>query len=194
MRSVIIMPGPRQLQTRVLRPIRRKDLKSTLAWHNDPQLRRATIGFPFPVTEVMEEDWIERARNSSDRSKIVFAISGDSRGTIAGIAHLRDIDWIHRTCSLGILIGDKRKQRKGLGRKAVDELLEYAFRILSLRKVCVQVAGYNDSALRLFDSCGFRREGVLRSHVFIEGGIHDMVLMAAFGKKTGKNLRARPLP
>ncbi|MBV9449804.1 MAG: GNAT family N-acetyltransferase [Streptosporangiaceae bacterium] len=46
------------------------------------------------------------------------------------------------------------------------------------RKLSLRVLSSNDAALRLYERCGFRREGTLREEFLIEGRYVDDVLMA----------------
>jgi ribosomal protein S18 acetylase RimI-like enzyme len=46
------------------------------------------------------------------------------------------------------------------------------------RKLSLRVLSTNDAALRLYERCGFRREGTLRDEFLIEGRYVDDVLMA----------------
>ncbi len=54
--------------------------------------------------------------------------------------------------------------------------LNFAFNELNLHRVCLTVFSYNETAVTLYESLGFRREGIYREHVERDGRRHDMIL------------------
>jgi hypothetical protein len=43
-----------------LRPVRRSDAAVSIGWRNNPEIRNAVMGYCFPVTETMEDQWYDR--------------------------------------------------------------------------------------------------------------------------------------
>jgi len=68
-------------------------------------------------------------------------------------------------------------QRCGVGRRLVEACIEQA-RSRGARKLSLRVLGGNVAARRLYESCGFTAEGVLREEFFLGGRYVDDVLMA----------------
>ncbi|MDX2475295.1 MAG: GNAT family protein [Candidatus Krumholzibacteria bacterium] len=163
-----------------LRPLRRSDQARTLAWRNDPETRENILGYRFPVTEVMEEKWYETALDDQSRTRVIFAIEARDSGALAGMIHLNNIDWIARHAHFGITIGEPDQRGRGLGPDAMTVLFTYAFECLNLRKICLEVAAYNQPAVSLYARYGFSEEGRLRDHVFLEGRYHDVIMMGLF--------------
>jgi len=163
-----------------LRPLRKSDVEKSIVWRNDPEIRENAIGYRFPVTEEMEEKWFESALDDQSRTRVIFAIESLEEGALLGFLHLSQIDWIARRCYFGITIGEKQYQGKGFGADSMIVLLKYAFECLNLRKICLEVASYNENAIRLYQKFGFVEEGVLREHLYLEGKYHDVVVMRIF--------------
>ena len=69
------------------------------------------------------------------------------------------------------------RQRSGVGRRLVEACIEQA-RGRGARKLSLRVLGGNVAARRLYESCGFTAEGVLREEFFLGGRYVDDVLMA----------------
>ena len=69
------------------------------------------------------------------------------------------------------------RQRRGVGRRLVEACIEHA-RSRGARKLSLRVLGGNAAARRLYESCGFTVEGVLREEFFLGGRYVDDVLMA----------------
>ena len=68
-------------------------------------------------------------------------------------------------------------QRAGVGRRLVEASIEEA-RNRGALKLTLRVLGPNRRARALYESCGFRVEGVLQSEFFLDGRYIDDVLMA----------------
>ena len=69
------------------------------------------------------------------------------------------------------------RQRCGVGRLLVEACIEQA-RSRGARKLSLRVLGGNVAARRLYESCGFTVEGILREEFFLGGRYVDDVLMA----------------
>lgn len=160
-----------------LRPLRIEDKEKSVTWRNDPQIRDRQLGYRFPVTEEMEADWINKVLRDQSGTKCILAIEEKISGDLIGFIHLQDIDWVNRVSELGISIGDKSKHNKGFAGGALALILAHAFGVFNLRRVWVRVAAFNAPALRLFESGGFVREGVLRQHIVLDGRPHDLILL-----------------
>ena len=68
-------------------------------------------------------------------------------------------------------------QGRGAGRRLVEASVEQA-RGRGARKLSLRVLGFNVRARQLYESCGFRVEGVLRAEFYLDGRYVDDVLMA----------------
>jgi RimJ/RimL family protein N-acetyltransferase len=164
-----------------LAPLAREDLGRTLAWRQDPALRAATIGHPFPVTEAEEAAWIEREMSGGPvpRTRVLFAIRPPTGQDLLGYVTLAPIDWIARTAEVGILVGAAADRGRGVGRTALSLLAAYAGGSLGLQRLYARIRADNAAAVALFRGQGYAHEGTLRRHAFIEG---RHVNVALFGR------------
>jgi RimJ/RimL family protein N-acetyltransferase len=159
-----------------LRPVRRGDLESSLAWRNDPELRDMVMGHRFPVTEPMEAAWYDRVLADQGISRASFAIEDGDDGAFAGFVHLNEIDWHSRSADIGIVIGSKDRQRRGLGQQAARMAVDYGFQTLNLQRITARYLATNSASERLFTSLGFQREGCLRKAGYVDGVFVDVVI------------------
>jgi RimJ/RimL family protein N-acetyltransferase len=160
-----------------LRPICPQDIEQSLKWRNDPELRESVLWFRFPVTQKMEENWYEKNLAGNSTEKVVFSIVALDSDAHIGFIHIDRIDWISRAAYLGIVIGEKDYQGKGAGSEAMEIFFNYVFGCLNFRKICLEVASYNERAIRAYEKFGFRQEGCLRKQVFWENDYHDFLIM-----------------
>lgn len=164
-----------------LRPLKPSDAETSVNWRNDPAVRDAVLGYKLPVTLQTERDWLERTMTDHGKTRAVFAVLDDV-GELAGYVYLDSINWIDGTAWFGIMIGDAKFRRTGIGRKAALLMLAYGKDKLALRKVCAEVAGFNTASLGFFRALGFAQEGVLKRQVYLDNAYHDLHILARFLK------------
>lgn len=175
----------------ILRPLKRSDRAASVAWRNDPAIRDNVMGYRFPVTAEMEKHWVERVLNDQSRSRVVLAIEDRSDRKLAGFVYLFDIDWISRTAEFGILIGERKRQGRGLAREALALMAHHAFRVLNLHRLYLRVPAYNRRAAALYRRFGFKEEGRLRQQVFLGRRHHDVLVMGLLRREYER--RTKPL-
>jgi RimJ/RimL family protein N-acetyltransferase len=163
-----------------LRPVEPDDVGTLARFLNDVEVSLLVGGLapvPMPVASVAALH--ERRRESPD--EINFAIAAnDADGRLIGQCGLFRHDVVSRTAELGISIGLRDYWGRHYGREAVSLLVDYAFRIRNIRKVCLTVNGANERAIRAYTAAGFVEEGRRARHAWNNGQYIDIVLMARF--------------
>lgn len=144
-------------------------------WMNDPGVRRAAGEFRT-LSELELDRWVERM--STGTQNCFFIIVERERLTPVGFCTLTGLSPIHRHARLGIAIGDAAFRGRGLARDAVTALVRHGYADLGLERIFLDVLADNHAAQRVYEACGFRREGVWRRHFFVDGAFHDAVTMA----------------
>lgn len=156
-----------------LRPVDEGDLERLAAWRNDPRIH-AFFFSGGPVDPARQGEWLASVRR--DETRRFFAIEAD--GDFAGTICLDRVDARHRSAELGNMLVDPDRQGRGLGREAVGQLLDLAFSGSGLERVELRVFADNEAAIRLYEACGFRREGIERQAVLRDGRRRDVLRMA----------------
>jgi len=93
-----------------------------------------------------------------------------------------NINWIHRHGATGALIGEKEYWNGGYGTEAKLLLLKHCFDTLGLIKVCSTVLSTNPRSKAYLEKTGYKEEGCLRRHCFVNGKMVDLYHMAIFRK------------
>jgi RimJ/RimL family protein N-acetyltransferase len=161
-----------------LRPLHLNDANERyLKWINDPEVTRGMATGYFPTSAEQLTDYVKGSLN--DKNTIFLAMC-DVNDEHVGNVKLDRIDWIAGTCELGIIIGEASARGKGYGREAMNLLIDFAFNELNLRKISLAVFENNPHAKHLYESLGFKQEGVFVKHVFKEGRLWDKYYYALF--------------
>ena len=172
-----------------LRPLQRSDLMRSIEWRNDSATRDAVLGYRFPVTEKMEEGWYDRILSDQGGKRASFAVEDLSDNVHVGFVHLSDIDWPCRSAQFGIAIGDRSRQRRGIGGEATELVLAYGFDTLNLSRIELRVVDGNSHARHIYRKMGFVEEGRLRRAAFSDGRTADVIIMGVlreeFRRKPG---------
>lgn len=72
---------------------------------------------------------------------------------------------------------------QGAGRFMLNGILEYVFRELKAHRLWLDVFETNARAIHVYESLGFRREGVLREAIFRDGEYHTQILMSILDRE-----------
>ena len=161
-----------------LRAYEKSDLDAVMKWVNDEEVTDLLGGgnLVYPVSSLAEEKFIEAAAGSSDKQKNFVIETLAERKYIGGIS-FNVIDWLNRSAAVGIVIGDKSLWGKGYGADAMRVLMRLAFDKMNLHRLGLNVFDYNQRAIKSYEKCGFKREGVLREDHFARGKYHDTIVM-----------------
>lgn len=133
-----------------IRQLRVEDAYTSVAWRNDKIVFKYTGNtYEQGVTIESELRWIREVINHRDEYRC--AIIAD--GVYVGNIYLTNITAL--SAAYHIFIGERNYWGKGVGKKASVLILNYAFGILRLEKVTLNVNEKNVSAIRLYESLGF---------------------------------------
>jgi [ribosomal protein S5]-alanine N-acetyltransferase len=146
-------------------------IETQLRWLSDPAVVR------FTNARYRQHDSASvRAYVASHDNELSFLLGVFDRagGTHVG-NHRIERDQRHGTCSLGALIGDRRYWGRGVLTETRAAVLDVVFAELGAHRAWAQVASRNIAVLGSYRRLGFRCEGILREHLFIEDRRMDVV-------------------
>jgi RimJ/RimL family protein N-acetyltransferase len=178
----------------ILSAIDPEDIPAIVRWRNMPEVYRGFIEYePLSATAQAaflasltssrtRRLWLINARENlapTDAAIIRRAEDAVPVGTV-GIMHL---DWRNRRCEFGpIFIGELEYRGRGIAKEAEILVLDYCFNHLGLHKVIAHVPESNAEVIPLHEAAGFRRDILLRDHIFRGGrfeGLHLLSCLAS---------------
>jgi RimJ/RimL family protein N-acetyltransferase len=141
-------------------------------WFNDRNICIFTQKHYYPNTIESQIDFLNESNNRKDL--ILLGIIYNN--SLVGVCSLNDINFINRTCSISIFIGEKIRE-ENVAMESIFLLLKHAFFTLNLNKVKMgQHVNLNLFFTKLSMAFGFKKEGVSRSEIFKNGKYYDVII------------------
>lgn len=158
-----------------LRPIEDRDLPHLRAYKNDPEVGALLGGVAHGYSTAGMTQWL--ALHSSRSDELLWAIADPQDDRCLGHAGFYRLDHRAGSGEYAIMIGDKSAWGRGIGTAVTRFCVEYAFAVLNLHRVELQVLAANDRAVRTYARIGFVQEGRLREAQYKGNRYHDVVVM-----------------
>ncbi|MCU6768274.1 GNAT family N-acetyltransferase [Barnesiella propionica] len=168
-----------------LRALEPEDLEILYHWENIPSLWKygSTLA-PFSrhiLRQYLQDYTTDIYQTRQLRLMITF------KDISIGTLDWYDYDPYHNRAAVGILI-DEKYQRQGLGRDALNTLVNYSFGYLGLHQVYTYIPENNTASLRLFESCGFIRCGYMQEWLKEGNGYSSVITMQLINKNQKPSL------
>lgn len=158
-----------------LTALREEDIVKLEQWYNDINfLRFYDMVSAVPKSKKELHEMLHEITQAHD--KYIFAIRSNIDETLIGVTGFENILWNNGTAVIYIGIGDKSFRGKGFGKEALALTMQFGFNELNLHRIQLNVLSYNTPALNLYESLGFKKEGVYREFIHRDGIRFDMYL------------------
>ena len=158
------------------RGLKQEDAAAMSNWLNDDEVTRLLYQGLRPMSAAAVHDmW---SRESLDSNTISLAVCRKEDDEFVGTTGLYDLQWVMRSASFRVFIGDKLSWDRGIGTDCARLMLRYGFEKLNLNRIWLGVNAANERAVRAYEKAGFVREGLLRQEQFRNARYYDVVRMA----------------
>ena len=150
---------------------------------NDSETEHLLGGSSFPVSSLDQEEWIKTLKK--DKNILRCIIVEKNEMFPIGTVILSDIDYKNGNAEIHIKLS-KKFRSKGYGLDTIKLIVSYGFDELRLNCIYTHINCYNLPSQKLFEKCGFVKEGVLRKRIFKKGQYHDVLCYSIIrGEKHG---------
>mgnify|MGYP001231788537 FL=1 len=162
-----------------IRPLGEEDLKKSnwLYWLSDYETTKyQNLGY-FPQNYSRQISYINSKLTSNE--DVLFAIEvqkNDKSFVHIGNVGLHSIDFIHRRCLLGIIIGEKDYRGKGVGRFSWEFITNHAFKMLNLHKVYAYIFEENINSRKCAEKSGYIEEAKLLDYYYRNGKYQNCII------------------
>lgn len=156
-----------------LRKWRYDDLACVEAASSDPRIPKGTT-VPARYTEEEGRAFIERqwGRQTSGRG-LSMAIADSETDEAKGLVFL-GLGPIQGHSDLGYWVIPSAR-RRGLGTEAIRLVSRWVLTATDVHRLVAQVVPDNAASVALLKKCGFAEEGLLRSWLWIDDEVHDVI-------------------
>lgn len=181
----------------VLRAFEESDNNMLLEMINDPETEVNLGGASLPVSSVHQRKWFENLRSGDIDGNGGSLVGGGGGGIIrcivaerenlevgVGTIILSDIDMKNGVAQIHIKIMEK-KRGKGVGQDSIYTMVRYAFMNMRLNCIYAEILSYNILSQKVFEKCGFHKDGILRQRVFKEGKYVDVFTYSIISGEAG---------
>jgi len=162
--------------TIAMRALEPTDLETLYLWENDTTLW-AVSDTIAPYSREALWHYLENYTGdlyAQRQLRLMITLAED--GTPVGTIDFLNFDPLNNRSELGLFI-TREHRGKGLGRQALELLTSYACKHIGLRQLYVYIALDNEVCLKLFESYGYRRVGILQSWVKRGNEYRDVALL-----------------
>lgn len=154
-----------------LRAIERDDLPGLLSWRNEPENRRYFREYR-PLNWETQTRWFDSL--TEDRQTQMFGIT--HQGDLVGACGLCNIDWLSRSAEVSLYIGEGYIDAT-LAPDALKQLEAYALEVMGLRRLWVEIWGFDELKRALLTQAGYTLE-VTKRQAHWDNGWHDALIYA----------------
>jgi RimJ/RimL family protein N-acetyltransferase len=160
------------------------DLPLFKKWLNDPRLSIFMREFDDMLADENILEWYDKSVH--DPEQVDFSIVNMKSGELVGACTLTSINGRNSTAEARLFIGEEQFWNKGYGTEALILLLDYAFNVLNLHNVRLNVNAINENAIHVYEKLGFKLAGKLRESRTYLRKRYDLYLMDMLAKEFDK--------
>ncbi|KVL40254.1 GCN5 family acetyltransferase [Burkholderia territorii] len=161
--------------TLALRPLERQDLRFVHELNNDAKIMRYWFEEPYETFSELSQLYDRHVHDQRERRFVAV----DPQGELVGLVELIELDYIHRRGEFQIIIAPQC-QGRGYAGQSTRLAIEYAFKVLNMRKLYLIVDTSNAAAIHVYEKCGFQHEAELKEEFFGNGAYHNAYRMCIF--------------
>jgi RimJ/RimL family protein N-acetyltransferase len=129
-----------------------------------------------PVTEDAARQWLATRQDHHDRAD--WAIVRRQDDVVLGEVVLNELAEQDASVNFRILLVKPGLFGRGYGTEATRLVVDYALDVAGLHRISLEVYDFNPRAQRVYEKCGFVREGVCRDALYWDGEWHDAIRMS----------------
>ena len=165
-----------------LRAIEPEDLDLLYRIENDMELWNVgTTNVPY--SRYLLHDYVANAKNDIYSDRQVRMMVENSEGQIVGVVDLVSFDPANCRAEIGLIILNSFRHQ-GYGTAVLNQILDYALRILHLHQLYAYIDIDNYSSLQLFKKAGFVVVSEIKDWLYDGVKFHDsMLVQYVFQKK-----------
>jgi RimJ/RimL family protein N-acetyltransferase len=153
-----------------LRELRLEDIDEMYEFIEDNEIASNFIFTRYPSSKEGLGKFI--TKSWGNHNDIHFAITNEENKYV-GTVSLKNINYVDRNAEYAIVLR-KNFWGKNYAFEATKQIVEYGFQRINLHKIYLNVLSSNIRANKFYEKVGFKREGVFKEHLYVNGKYEDL--------------------
>jgi RimJ/RimL family protein N-acetyltransferase len=145
--------------------------------HNDP-IVIANLTDPHLVSSAEQKVWFSQLQKSKTQKRIVVFFEEQP----VGLIRLDSIDYYNKSLAIGLDIS-KDFRGQGFAKPIYLQCFKEWFVENNFHRMWLMVADYNARAKHIYESLGFKNEGIQREALFKDGQFYNYLIMSILQKE-----------
>jgi ribosomal-protein-alanine N-acetyltransferase len=159
-----------------LRAIGADDINALFSIYSDPQTMRYWSRGPYSSPQELQS-YLEKTEQAfASQSQLRWGVARREDGRVIGVCSLYAIDANNLRADIGYIL-NRETWGQGYMQEALTAIFEYAFEVMSLRRIEADIDPRNAASIASLERLGFCREGLLRERWLVNGEISDSLIM-----------------
>lgn len=159
--------------------IRESDIEKIRLWRNEQMdvLRQQN-----KISSVEQKTYFEQViwPTLQSRQPVQILFSFLYQDECIGYGGLTNLDWFSRRAEVSFLLDTRRLENASLYAKDYQHFLfllcQVAFKELGMHRIYTETFSFRDAHIKVLEDFGFKREGVLREHIFKRSQWYDSIM------------------
>ncbi|WP_411768888.1 GNAT family N-acetyltransferase [Winogradskyella sp. A3E31] len=164
-----------------LRALEPEDLEFVHAIENDESIWELSNTLT-PYSRFLIKEYLKNAKQDIYEAKQLRLVVSDKKDNAIGLIDIFDFDFKNKRAGIGIIIKDPEQRGKGYGAEAINLLVDYCFKKLSLHQLYCNISETNSASLRLFERAGFEKIGLKKDWNYTSEGYSNEYLLQLINK------------
>ncbi|MFC4097025.1 GNAT family N-acetyltransferase [Euzebyella saccharophila] len=159
-----------------LRALEPTDLDFLYHLENNPDVWEIS-GTTSPFSKFVLKEYLENAHRDIYEVKQLRLCICNLNEEVLGLVDLFDFDPKNKRVGLGIIVLNTIDRNKGVGGQVIGLICDYAYKVLDVKQLYVNVLEENEISLHLFKKMGFQVVGVKEDWIYSNGKYKNEVLL-----------------
>ena len=114
-------------------------------------------GYDFPITEAKIAERVTNGANSDGADTYIYKIVSGNTNEMIGTIELFRINREKKTATIGRFLISEKFRGKGLGKNALNLLVDKGFKEFGLEEMNLRVFDFNEGAIKCYEKVGFTK-------------------------------------
>jgi diamine N-acetyltransferase len=158
-----------------LRALEPKDLEFLYTIENDENFWDIS-NTQTPFSRFILKQYLKNSHKDIFEAKQLRLVISNYEDEALGMIDLFDFDFKNSRAGLGVLIKESSNRNKGVGKEALQLLVDYSFQHLNLHQLYCHITEDNKASISLFSNQGFELVGLKKDWNFVNGNYQNEYL------------------